>query len=320
MPEPADVLRVVARRTAVTIGDFAYHSEQDRKRIAALMRQFRGYFRVVDEQGSRKLRSHQLLDAQQRPFGVVIGNDDYARPRLYLGRRRDSSLEGYWLLPVPKGWDIDTFNERRRNGEPYYMPRAKWITPSPFGPGKPTVVNLHHDPIRHRFTVEIKATSRRDAFGVMKPDTDYWEEFVDAEDLVELLRVNDDLEAALRLGGNGIWLRSCSVDPREARHLAKVLGVTHFSTGDTSTWPAEWLFSARSGNSTQPFAVTDDELRKFAKSLGIAAPDPLGVEGDNEWTRWSTLLVFGDVDSRVLPIQTVTPKNRNGEAQYLYLG
>jgi hypothetical protein len=310
----------MARRSAVTLGRFAYHSKQDREHLAALLHQVPRHFRVVDEQGSRKLRYFPLLDSQQRPTGIVIGDDEYVMRRVDLGKRHDSSRSGYWLLPVPEGYDLNKFYERRRNGEPYYMPRAKWITPSPFGPGKPTVVNLHHDPIRHRFTVEIKATSRRDAFGVMKPDTDYWEEFVDAEDLVELLRVNDDLEAALRLGGNGIWLRSCSVDPREARHLAKVLGVTHFSTGDTSTWPAEWLFSARSGNSTQPFAVTDDELRKFAKSLGIAAPDPLGVEGDNEWTRWSTLLVFGDVDSRVLPIQTVTPKNRNGEAHYLYLG
>lgn len=340
----ADVLRVAARRTAVTIGEFAYHSKEDRQRLARLIRRFRGDFHVVDEQGSRVLKSYRLQTTQTRPgggfrktlIGLVAENADDATyrkgsrtrttpKRHFLGSRAaDSSYLGYFWLPVPEGYNLADFYARRRNGEPYYMPRAIW-TPSPFGPaalkGNPPVQVVLHHGIRDGkevFATEIKTTSRRDVFGCRLPDTEYRKELVGVEDLVGLLQDDRYLQALLKsYPDSPIWLRSCGVGQHEAQAIATAFNrTTHFSTGYVGTLPSGELFDAVSGDSRHPFSVTEDELRKFDSSMRNA---PLELRDVGDVYGWSALVAFGDADSRVLPIQTVTPNMSGGEALYLYL-
>jgi hypothetical protein len=339
MPQAADVLRVAARRTSVTVGKFAYDSQQDRKRLADLIRRFRRVFHVVDETNSTVLRSYRLQntllrnrDFRRTPIGVFVGNAadaayrkgsrTWSTPkRHFLGSRAaDSSYLGYFWLPVPKGYNLSEFYARLRNGIPYYQPLAEW-TPSPFGPaalqGRPPVlINLHHD-IRG-FETQIMTKPQPAVFGRILPDTEYRKEFVSAEDLVQRLLDDRYLQAALAAHPKSdIFLKACGVGHREAQVIANAFNrTTHFSTGVTGTLPSGELFDAVRGNSTHPFSVTDDVLRKFDSSLRSAPPELRDV-GDEYG--WSVLMAFGDADSRVLPIQTVTPKMTGGESHYLYL-
>jgi hypothetical protein len=310
MPGTARVLFVAARRTSATVRDVTHHSEEYRQRLAALMRSLVEDLRDVDTQSSISLRSYQLRNTQGLPIGVVIGNADYARIRKDATRAADSSLLGYFRVPEPKDYN------------PYYdKPQTEWIPwrspsspsgpESPFGPDAlqghpPVLINLHNN-VHDGFVTEIMTEPRRAVFGRTLPDTAYRKEYVDAEDLVERLRRDRYWQSALAAAHpkSGIWLRSCGVGQHEAQVIANAFKrTTHFSTGIIGSIPAGLLVDAVRDNSSVPFSVTYDVLRKFESSLD-SAPAELSEVGEKYG--WSSLVVFGNADSPVPLIRTVTP-------------
>jgi len=286
--------------------------------------------RDVDTQSSISLRSYQLRNTQQlpdrrlrrRPIGVIVSNAGDAAfakgsrarspNRAFLGiLAADSSYLGYFRLPVPKGVDPDDLFWRRQRGLPHYKPQAEWIR-SPFGPadellqGRPPVwIVIHHD--EDGFATELTKDPRRPAFGRTLPDKEYRKELVDAEELVERLRRDRYWQSALAAHpDSAIWLAACGVGQHEAQVIANAFNrTTHFPTGRRTTFldPTP-LVGTESDSSRLSFSVTDDVRRDFNSSLESS---PAELRAVGEKYGWSALAVWGDADSLVPLIQTVTP-------------
>jgi hypothetical protein len=319
------VLSDAARRTSITVGKFAYHSKEDRQRLAALMRSLAEDSRDVDTQSSILLRSYRLQNRRRRPIGVFVGNANDAarfkgarrtdeegkRPQpkppkpSFLGTRAaDLSYLGYFRLHVPEGVDpFEDVYQRWLKGEPHYKPQAEWISSSPFGSdalqGRPPVlINLHHG--KNGFVTQIMNEPRRPVIGRTLPDAEYRKEFVAAGDLVELLLRDRHLKSALFANPKSdIFLGACSVSKGEAQVIADALGrTTHFSTGHTMIFDPTQLFRPVSDNPRLPFSVTGEPLLGLISSLEGAPPQLTNV---GRVHGWSALATFGD-------IQTVTAK------------
>jgi hypothetical protein len=330
MPGTARVLLAATRRTSASVDDLSRHGEEYWMSLADLMRWFVVGRRAVDETNSRLLRSYQLRNTQplwnggfgRTPIGVVVGDADYAsfhkgsrtrfRPKPpFLGTRAaDSSYLGYFRLLLPNGVDLDDHYLKWLNSEPHYKPQAEW-TLSPFGPaalkGRPPVLITVHHKVHDGFGTQIMTKPQRAIFGRTLPETEYRKEFVDAEDLVGLLRQDRYLQSALAAHPDSdIWLNSCSVGQHEAQVIANAFKrTTHFSTGDTMNFRSGRLLEAVIDSSSLPFSVTDHVLLDFNSSLRSAPPELRDV---GEKYGWSALAAWGDADSSVPPIQTVAPK------------
>jgi hypothetical protein len=160
---------------------------------------------------------------------------------------------------------------------------------------------------RTAFVTEIMRKPRRAPFGRTLPDRAYRTRFLDADDLVGLLRQDRYLRFALKAHPDrAIWLSGCRTSDHEAQVIADAFNrTTHFSTGITETFNSRLLIVAVPGNPVVPFSVTDEVLRDFDSSLVSAPP---GLRNVGEKLEWSATAIYVEADSLVPPIQTVTPK------------
>jgi hypothetical protein len=327
MAGTARVLSSMVRRTSASLVDVSRYSEGYGKELAEFIRRILWGGRAVDETNASLLRSYQLRNTvhdggfRRTPIGVVIGDADFARfykgshiSRIsrvrFLGTRAaDSSYLGYFRIAVPKGVDAADFVRRWQSGKRHDVPQAEW-TPSPFGPaaleGRPPVrIAMHHG--KDGFVTEIMRKPLRAPFGRTLPDRAYRTRFLDADDLVGLLRQDRYLRFALKAHpDSAIWLSGCRTSDHEAQVIADAFNrTTHFSTGITETFNSRLLIVAVPGNPVVPFSVTDEVLRDFDSSLVSAPP---GLRNVGEKLEWSATAIYVEADSLVPPIQTVTPK------------